>query len=197
MKIVHSVDFNKLISLESLFENWSEFRKGKGKKIDVMVFERNLEDNLFALHRELASGTYRHGGYTTFHIFDPMHRVISKAAVKDRLVHHIVFNKLYEIFDSNFIYHSYSSRRGKGTHLAVRNLAQSLRAVSRNYTRPTFALKCDIRKFFDSVSHKRLLQLIENKIKNSRFLWLVRGIIQSFSVDKIGQGGGFTWIAYR
>lgn len=38
----------------------------------------------------------------------------------------------------------------------------------------------------------------ENKIKNSRFLWLIEEIIENFSVDKIGQrGGGFIWIANR
>lgn len=155
-----------------------------------MAFERHLEDNLFALHEDLKDQTYRHGPYSIFHIYDPKLRVISKASVCDRVVHHMVFKKLYEIFDPGFIYHSYSSRTGKGTHLAVANLAKALRKVSRNYTRTAFVLKCDVRKFFDSVSHKKLLQLIENKIQDSQFLWLIREIVQSFSVDKTGQGGG-------
>ena len=161
-------------------------------------FERYLEDNIFGLHHELEKQAYRHGSYSTFHIHDPKHRVISKATVRDRLVHHLVFNELYRIFDPSFIFHSYSSRVGKGTHLAVKNLSQSLRKVSKNYTCPTFALKCDIRKFFDSVSHQKLLQIIENKIKNSQFLWLTREIFDSFAiVDKSGQGGGYMRIAHR
>ena len=160
---------------------WKEFRRGKTKKLDVLQFERNLEDNVFRLHGELANQTYRHGPYTTFHIWDPKHRIISKASVRDRLVHHAVSNELYKVFNPGFIYHSYSSRLERGTHLAVKNLSRSLRKVSRNYTRPAFVLKCDIKKFFANVSHQKLLQIIENKIQDSQFLWLVREIVGSFT----------------
>ena len=166
--------------MENLFSCWQEFRQGKGGKPDVLAFERYLEDNVFDLHTDLSVGTYRHLPYKTFHINDPKHRIISKAAVRDRLVHHAVFNQLYRIFDRTFIFHSYSSRLGKGTHLAVGNLARSLRQVSRNYTHPAFVLKCDIRKFFQSVSHQKLLQIIQNKIKDSQFLWLIEEVVKSF-----------------
>lgn len=135
--------YDQLISLENIFSGWKEFRKGKQDKPDVQVFERFLEDNLFVLHEELAACAYRHGGYKTFHIQDPKPRVISKARVRDRLVHHLVFKELYEIFDPDFIFHSYASREGKGTHLAVRNISKCLRRVSENYSSPVFALKCD------------------------------------------------------
>lgn len=158
----------------------------------MQIFERFLEDNIFALREELAICAYRHGKYKTFHIQDPKPRVISKAAVRDRLVHHLVFKQLYDIFNPTFIFHSYASREEKGTHLAVKNLSKCLRRVSRNYTRPSFALKCDIRKFFGSMSHKKLLQLIERRISDKKFLWIIGEIINSFSapVDKIMSGGG-------
>src|SRR3989344_5036414 len=182
----HSDSYDKLISLENLFLCWDEFKKGKRNKKDVLTFERHLEDNIFELHHQLRKQTYRYGPYTTFHIWDPKHRIISKAAVRDRLVHHAVFNELYKIFDPGFIYHSYASRLGKGTHLAVDNLAQSLRQASRNYTRSAFALKCDIRQFFYTVSHQKLLQIIKKKISDKQFLWLIEEVIGSFnpSVDK-------------
>ena len=42
------MDYLSLISIENLFQAWNEFRKGKTKRLDVRVFERNLEDNLFS-----------------------------------------------------------------------------------------------------------------------------------------------------
>lgn len=156
------------------------------KKIDVLMFERYLEDNIFKLHDELKNQTYRHGPYKTFHIYDPKHRIISKATVKDRVAHHLVFKELYRIFESIFIYHSYSSINNKGTHLAAKNLSYSLRKVSKNYTRNAYVLKCDIKKFFKSISHQKLLWMIKKRVNNPQFLWLVEEIIQSFSapVDK-------------
>ena len=171
---------DKLFSLDDIFTAWREFKKDKQAKFDVQIFERFLEDNIFSIHEELENKTYRHRPYETFHIRDPKHRIISKAAVRDRLVHHLVFRKLYGIFNSSFIFHSYSSRKNKGTHLAVKNLSDCLRGESRNYTRPVYVLKCDIKKFFQSISHKKLLQLIERKISDKNLLWLIKEIIGSF-----------------
>jgi RNA-directed DNA polymerase len=185
--------YDEMISLENIFTSWKEFRNGKQNRSDVQLFERFLENNLFHLHDELTNQTYQHGKYEMFHIHDPKHRIISKATVRDRIVHHLVFKKLYFIFDRSFIFHSYSSRENKGTHLAVRNLSKCLRKESRNYTRPIFALKCDIRKFFASIPHKKLLQLIERKIEDKKMLRLVEEIIGSFSVcENFPSGGGLT-----
>jgi retron-type reverse transcriptase len=188
--MVHNI-YNNLISLENILLCWYEFRKGKSKKLDVMEFERYLEDNIFQLHSELANQNYKHGAYKQFHIFDPKHRIIHKATVKDRLVHHIVFKELYKIFNYTFIYHSYSSRKNKGTHLAVKNLFYALRRASSNYSEPVYVLKCDIKKFFHSVSHQKLFETIKNRVKDDKFLWLIWEIISSFSMagDKFSRKG--------
>ena len=139
--------FDEIISLENLLAAWQEFRRGKRGRQDVQEFERHLEDNIFTLHEELVAGTYRHGSYHRFHIFDPKHRIIHKALVRDRLAHHAVYRVLYPLFDRSFIFDSYSCRIGKGTHAAVDRLVQFTRQVSRNNTRPCWALKFDIKKF--------------------------------------------------
>jgi len=185
--------YNELIKLENIFSAWHEFRIGKNNRLDIMSFERDLEDNLFSLHEELLNHTYKHGPYHTFHIYDPKHRIISKAIVKDRVVHHLVFKELYNIFNPTFIYHSYSSRINKGTHLAVKNLSNSFRSLSHNYTRPVFALKCDIKKFFDSVNHQKLLAIIHKKIKDSQLLHLVQEIVDSFSSRPLQNPTRQTW----
>ncbi len=167
--------------MENILICWDKFKKGKSKKYDVMEFERYLEDNIFKLHFELANLSYNHDSYVKFHIYDPKHRIIHKDEVKDRLIHHIVFKELYKIFNQTFIYHSYSSQDNKGTHLAVKNLSNTLRKASNNYTRTVYVLKCDIKKFFHSVSHQKLFEIIKNRVKDPKFLWLVWQIISSFS----------------
>ncbi|EKE15830.1 MAG: hypothetical protein ACD_11C00103G0032 [uncultured bacterium] len=184
--------YDEIISFENIFQSWKMFRNGKNNRRDVQFFERFLEDNIFLLQKELDDQTYRHGKYEIFHIHDPKHRIISKATVRDRIVQHLVFKKIYDIFDSNFIFHSYSSRKNKGTHLAVRNLLKCLRKESRNFTRPVFALKCDIRKFFASINQRKLLQLIARKIEDKKFMRLIKEVVVSFSATDFPLGGGFT-----
>jgi len=161
--------------------SWKEFRKGKRKKIDIQEFERNLEDNLFSLHTELKNKTYQHSDYTSFFITDPKSRNIHKACVRDRIVHHAIYRVLYPIFDPIFIYDSYSCRNKKGTHKAVERLEKFTQIVSKNYTRPCWTLKCDIKKYFASVDHQTLFGLIKKKVIDKQAMQLISEIISSFS----------------
>jgi retron-type reverse transcriptase len=159
---------------------WREFRKGKRSKFDVQEFEFNLEDNLFQLYQELKTKTYQHSHYTPFNICDPKPRKIHKAIVKDRVLHHAIFRILYPLFDKIFIFDSYSCRLGKGTHKAVNRLAKFCLKLSRNNTKNIFVLKCDIKKFFDSIDQNILINLIKKKIQDKNVIWLVEKIVKSF-----------------
>ena len=182
-KIIHNI-FDEIISLENLFLAWQEFRCGKSNRPDVQQFEFNLEDNLFKLHRELKDRTYRHSHYTAFSVCDPKPRRIHKACVRDRVLHHAVFRILYPIFDKNFIFDSYSCRLAKGTHRAVSRLESFARKLSWNNHKNILALKCDIRKFFDSVDQDILLKLISKKVSDDQALWLIETIVRSFKTEE-------------
>lgn len=162
---------------------WREFHRGKRNKPDVQEFEFNLEDNLFELQQELKAKIYHHFHYTAFNICDPKPRRIHKAVVRDRVLHHAIFRILYPIFDRGFIFDSYSCRIGKGTHRAVNRLEKFCRRLSKNNHKKVFALKCDIRKFFDSVDHDILLKLIKQRAKDDNALWLIERIVKSFKKE--------------
>lgn len=184
--------FERITSKETLFTAWEEFRKGKQGRKDVQEFERHLEQNLFRLHRELIAGTYRHQPYSAFTICDPKQRRIHKATVQDRILHHAVFSVLNPLFEPTFIAHSFSCRKGKGTHKAVNALDRMLRSVSRNTTRPCFVLKCDIHQFFASVDHDILLNILGKRLKDEKAIILLRTIIESFTAKDpamLGQTG--------
>jgi len=136
--------------------------------------------NILKLHQDLADGTYQHSKYHPFKLSDPKPRNIHKANVRDRLLHKAIYRILYPTFDRTFISDSYSCRNDKGTHKAFTRLESVTKKVSKNYTKPCFALKCDIRRFFDSVDHKILINLLESKIANEELLNLLKNIIQSF-----------------
>lgn len=179
--------FDECCSLGNLFSAWAEFKRGKETKSDVQRFAYALEDNLFDLQRSLQEGRYRHGDYQAFYLQDPKLRHIHKASVRDRIVHHAVARILDRIFDRSFIYDSYSSRKDKGTHRAVRRLRELAWQLSQNNTQRVWFLKWDIRKFFDSVDHDQLLERLESRISDQPFLALNRAIITSFATNR-GKG---------
>lgn len=181
MKVSHL--YQQIISLEHLFQAWDKFKKGKRNKKDVQLFEKHLEDNLFLLYDLLKKKIYKHSPYMAFNIYDPKFRHIHKATVLDRIVHHAVASVIEPLFDKTFIYDSYSCRINKGTHKAVKRLFTFILRVSKNYSRQCFVLKLDIKKFFASVDHKILMDIIRQKIVDDDLLWLIENIINSFSKD--------------
>ncbi len=173
--------FEKIISLENLFDAWAEFKKQKSNKKDVIQFEINLEDHVFGLHKDLKNSSYKHGGYLSFFVHDPKRRHIHKASVRDRLVHHAVHRVIEPTWNKVFIFDSWSSRKNKGTHAAVRRLEDLALELSRNHTRTLWVLKLDITKFFNFVNHEILLNILAKRTPNDRLMNLFREIIYSFN----------------
>lgn len=182
----HNLDENELFeqiaSCENLFSAWHLFCLGKRTRDDVMQFKRHLEDNLFEIQTQLATGRYRHSPYQPFTIYDPKQRTIHKALVKDRVVHQAIVNVIEPLLEKRFIYDSYSCRVGKGTHAAVKRLRTFLRQASHNNTKTLYAVKCDIRKFFASINHDILIVLLRKRIHDSQTMRLLEQIIRSFSI---------------
>lgn len=138
-------------------------------------------DNIASLHDDLKNRAYKHGGYEAFKINDPKPREIHKASVRDRLLHHAIYRILYPFFDRKFIFDSYSCRIDKGTHRAINRFRDFGRTVSKNNTRTVWVLKCDIRKFFASIDHRVLKDILAKFIDDPNVLWLLGQIIDSFN----------------
>lgn len=180
--------YNDIITVENLLRAWEEFLRGKKKRADVLVFQTRLMDNVYELHRDLADKKYVHGLYHAFNISDPKPRNIHKATVRDRLLHHLLYQELYPYFDKHFIHDSYSCRVQKGTHRAMNRFRAFARKVSQNNTRTCWILKCDIRKFFANIDHAILKNILARYISDTNILWLLGQVIDSFSAEKEGVG---------
>ncbi len=96
---VQDLKYCDIITIENLFQAWEEFKREKRNKKDIQEFERYLEDNVFGLYYQLKNKTYKHGNYEEFYVTDPKRRHIHKAQVFDRVVHHLLYKYLYELFD--------------------------------------------------------------------------------------------------
>ena len=183
-----SHDYKDIISIKNLCEAWCEFLRGKKSKKDVAEFSLNLSQNIFRLHEDLRTKTYRHGDYEAFSINDPKPRSIHKATVRDRLLHHAIYRVLYPLFDKKFIYDSYSCRHLKGTHRALNRFGQFVGQVSESNSRTCWILKCDVRKFFASIDQATLVQIVRRHISDPDTIWLIKTVVGSFQSTCLGRG---------
>jgi retron-type reverse transcriptase len=145
--------------LFALYVAYLEARKGgkRGTK-DEHQFELNADENLIKLRDDILAKTYRPSRSTAHIIHNPVIREIFAATFRDRVVHHLIFDTVYDWWDKRFIYDSYSCRVGKGTLLGVQRLDYHIRAVSDNYKKEVYVLKMDIQGYFMSLPRRELYE---------------------------------------
>lgn len=118
----------------ALYVAYREARRGgKRKTHDEHAFEANEYENLLNLKTDLLNKTYVPGRSTSHIIYNPVIREIFAASFRDRVVHHLVFDTVYDWWDRRFIEDSYSCRVGKGTLYGVKRLDHHIRSASENY----------------------------------------------------------------
>jgi RNA-directed DNA polymerase len=151
-------------SLEDLVVAYRDCRRTKRNTVNALAFEQDLERNLRQLYDELAEGSYHPGRSICFVVTRPKPREIWAADFRDRIVHHLLYNRVAPRFERSFIADSCACIPGRGTLYAARRLESKVRSITQNWKRPAFYLKCDIANFFVSINKPRLAKLLERRI---------------------------------
>jgi RNA-directed DNA polymerase len=132
-------------------------RHHKRNTASAQAFEAHLERNLCALHDELASGAYTPGRSICFVVTQPRPREVWAADFRDRVVHHLLYNRIAPRFYARFTADTCACIPGRGTLYAARRLEHQVRSLTHNWSTPAHYLKCDLANFFVSID-KRVLQ---------------------------------------
>lgn len=167
----HGQLWARIASEENLREAWVRVRRGHAGSEAIQEFAANLDEHLACLRADLLTGTYRPGAYRQFRVKDPKPRTISCAPVRDRVVHHALCGVITPLLEKSFTEDSYACREGKGTHTACRRARELAR-------RHGWYCKLDVRKYFDSVDHARLLAVILPKFREQEVRALIEAIVR-------------------
>jgi len=142
-------------------------------------YEQNLEVRLMDLHARIHRGAYR--ALPSRRKFIPKgegHRPLGVAALEDKIVQRAVVEVLNAIYEEDFLGFSYGFRPKRSQHHALDTLAFGIIRTKVNYI-----VDCDVRSFFDSVSHDWLVRFVEHRIGDPRMIrlirkWLKAGVIE-------------------
>ena len=174
--------YDSVCSSENLYQAYIKAKQGKAKTYGVMLFEKDLESNMKAIHDELITGVYKTSEYSIFTIYDPKERIVYRLPFRDRIVHHAIMNIIGEIWVSAFISNTYACIKGRGIHGVLKHLKRDLKDIENTQ----FCLKMDVKKFYPTIDHDILKCIIRKKIKDNRLLDLLDGIIDSAPGVPIG-----------
>jgi len=154
--------------------------KGKGKAVgsdqqSLEQFEEQLEINLTKLATELRTGTYRPRPIRRAFIPKPgskEKRPLGIPAVRDKVVQTALKMVIEPIFEREFMDTSYGFRPGKGCKDALRKVEQLLKA---GYT---WVVDADLRSYFETIRHDRLMEQVRQRIADHRALDLIESFLK-------------------
>lgn len=170
--------FPQIYDFETLLAAYRRARRGKRDRHEVRRFEQDLEGNLIQLQNELIWGEYETGRYRCFMVEEPKRREVAALPFRDRVVQHALVSVTEPLWERRFIADSYACRPGRGTHRGADRAQAMLRQVKRQHGK-VYALKADIAKYFASIDHGVLKQLLRRRIACRRTLALADSIIDS------------------
>jgi retron-type reverse transcriptase len=168
--------FESIYDTDNIHLAFWKAAKGKRDRKEVMAFANDFETNVGRLHHQIKTKRPDIGNYRFFQICDPKKRRICAADFPERVLHHAIMNICEPVLDAYAIFHSYACRKGKGTLAALRQA----RAFAGRYA---WFLKLDIRKYFDSIDHAVLQQLIERRINDKDVTTLFSAIFATYRVE--------------
>lgn len=149
-------------SLLALWRAYRACRRGKRKARDTQGYEARLLDRLAESRDALASFGWRPSRAFCFVVFAPKLREIHAAPFADRVVHHLLVERLNRLFEPVFIDDSCANRKGKGTHAAVARLQRFMRRLDGGGE--AFFLQLDIANFFNRIHRPTLFRLLQHRL---------------------------------
>ena len=165
------------LSISEVFQAYYDCRKAKRNTWNAIEFESQLERNLMDLYYELVAGNYQPGRSIMFVVTRPKAREVWAANFKDRVVHHILYNRYSGHFYRRFIHDSYACIPEKGTLRAANRVQHFIRSATQNHTRPAWFLKADVANFFVSIDKSILDAMLARHITDPWWMALTRTIL--------------------
>jgi RNA-directed DNA polymerase len=176
--------YDKVFSERNLLAAFQQVAKKKGAAgvdhVSVNQFERGLPETLWEVSDQLKHGTYQPQSIRRVSIPKPgTHetRPLGIPTVRDRMVQAAVVNVIEPIFERDFAEQSYGFRPGRGCKDALRRVDQLLK---QGYT---FVVDADLKGYFDSIPHDRLMTRLKEKIADGSVLALIESFLTANILD--------------
>ena len=170
---------DKVWSERTLELAWEKVKSNAGAcGVDGITIERFAKDSpsrLLAVNEQLKRGVYQPKPVKRVWIDKPgssEKRPLGIPTVTDRVVQAAVRMVIEPIFENRFAKHSYGFRPGRGCKEALRRVEELLKAGN------THIVDVDIKGYFDTIPHDRLMALVREHIADGRVLGLIEGFLK-------------------
>jgi len=135
-------------------------RNQKRSAWTAIDFEANFSKNIMEIYYKVKECTWKPSGHMCFVVMNPKPREVWASNFADRVVHHLVYNRLRPRFEPGWIATTFACIEGRGTSGASNWAEKAAKRVTRGWSKPAFVLQMDIRSFFPSIDRSHLHSLL-------------------------------------
>jgi hypothetical protein len=150
--------------VNTIYNSYLKARVHKKWKVNTLQFKYLQEINCFKLNKNILSKNYTIKPSLVFLAFKPVKREIFAGDFSDRIIHHLVYNKLNCFCDNLLINDCFSCRKNKGTDYGIKRVAKFFRKSSNNYQKESYVMKLDISGYFMNIDRDKLYHQNKNLV---------------------------------
>jgi len=181
---LHFTSLAHLLNKKFLRECYLELGRDRASGIDGVSWQaygENLNENLANLVKRMKAKQYKPQPVKRVYIPKNEHekRPLGLPSLEDKIVQKGISRILEAIYEQDFLDCSYGFRPNRSCHDALRAVDQTI------MKRPVrYVIEADIKGFFDNVSHNWLLKMLEVRIKDPSFLFLIRRFLKAGYIEE-------------
>ena len=174
-------EFEKVTDFQNMYKAYRRAKRGKGYKKSSAQFGIMALDGINKLIEQLNNKTYRVSDYQEFKVYEPKERIIKTSSFKDKVVQHsLCDNVILPELQKILILDNCAGQKGKGTLFGLNRLSGQMKSFYKRYGINGYILKCDISKFFYSIPHDKLKDIVEYHFGyDKNICWLCNLFIDS------------------
>lgn len=183
-------DFDKTISLKSLWKSYYACRGNVKWKGSVQNYGLDLMKNTYLSHEKLKNGEDTFKGFYTFDVNERGKiRHIRSVHISERCIQKsFCKNALVPMLSNTFIYDNGASLKGKGTAFAIDRLTLHLHQWYRIHGNAGYVIKGDFKQYFDNIDHETVLSIVDKAFSDKRFVEYVKRGISHYGEKGLGLG---------
>lgn len=181
-------DFEKVFTYSHLYKSYKNCCKNVGWKSSTQLYKANAVYNVYLTYKELMNGTFKSDGFFEFALTERgKTRQIKSVTIKERVVQRCLCDyALTPMLTRQLIYDNGASTKNKGYSFSVKRIEKHLHQFyNRHGNNNGYVLLFDFSKFFDSLSHKLLKNIIDKTFSDER----IKNLTYHF-IDMFGNGRG-------
>ncbi|MCM1295141.1 MAG: RNA-directed DNA polymerase [Muribaculaceae bacterium] len=180
------ITFEQVFTDKHVLEAYKHVRKGKKKRDKNVRYHLERLRKLKKLYDSVKNETYKVGKLSKFTVWEPKEREVVADLFEDKIVQDLLSKYvLRPLIGPKLIYDNYASQPDKGTHVALHRLERYSRIFAKqtNWTGDGWVMMGDISKFFYTIDHDTIWQLIDDLPIDHKLKRVIKDIIDICNAD--------------